>query len=113
MGTTAEKLQNILNAKNAIKEKFGIGDDVKFIDYADNISGGTSPDPDNPTGVNTDFFLCKSFQYEQSYPEYFDLKLEIRTPLNDGSGAGTELLLDFCFSLLYNILALSLVFCGN
>ena len=94
MGTTAEKLQNILNAKNAIKEKFGIGDDVKFIDYADNISGGTSPDPDNPTGVNTDFFLCKSFQYEQSYPEYFDLKLEIRTPLNDGSGAGTELLLD-------------------
>ena len=100
MGTTADKLQNILNAKEAIRSKFNLPDDLPFSQYADNINAGTSTepdtpdDPDVPTGVNTDFFLCKSFQYEQSYPEYFDLKLEIYTPLNDGSGAGTELQLD-------------------
>ena len=94
MGTTAEKLQNILNAKEAIRTKFNLPDDLSFIQYADNISGGTSPDPDVPSGVNTDFFLCKSFQYEQSYPEYFDLELGIYTQLNDGSGSGTEMQLD-------------------
>ena len=106
MGTTADKLQNILNAKEAIRSKFNLPEDLPFSQYADNINAGTSTDPDDPdtpdtpddpdvpTGVNTDFFLCKSFQYEQSYPEYFDLELGIYTPLNDGSGAGTELQLD-------------------
>lgn len=48
--STTEKLQNILNAKNAIKEKFGIGDDVKFIDYAQNINAST--------GGSTQYFRC-------------------------------------------------------
>ena len=76
MGTTADKLQNILNSKNAIKTKFNLPDDLPFSQYADNINAGTSTEPDDPdtpdtpddpdvpTGVNTDFFLCKSFQYQ-------------------------------------------------
>ena len=68
MGTTADKLQNILNAKNAIKEKFSIGDDVKFIDYADNINAGSGgivvPEnfsPASPSDVLLDrqFFNCR------------------------------------------------------
>lgn len=40
MGTTAEKLQAILNSKNAIKEKFDLPDDMPFSQYAENIKGG-------------------------------------------------------------------------
>jgi hypothetical protein len=40
MGTTAEKLQAILNSKNAIKEKFELPDDMPFSQYAENIKGG-------------------------------------------------------------------------
>ena len=68
MGTTADKLQNILNAKNAIKEKFSIGDDVKFIDYADNINAGSGGivvpgnfRPASPSDVlwGKQFFNCR------------------------------------------------------
>lgn len=40
MGTTQDKLQAVLNSKNAIKEKFGLPDDMPFSQYADNIKGG-------------------------------------------------------------------------
>lgn len=40
MGTTKDKLQAVLNSKNAIKEKFGLPDDMPFSQYADNIKGG-------------------------------------------------------------------------
>ena len=68
MGTTADKLQNILNAKNAIKEKFSIGDDVKFIDYADNINTGSGgivvPENFRPASLSDvlwgkQFFNCR------------------------------------------------------
>jgi hypothetical protein len=44
MGTTADKLQGILNSKNAIKEKFNIADSVPFSQYANII---TIPDTEN------------------------------------------------------------------
>ena len=61
MGTTADKLQNILNAKNAIKEKFSIGDDVKFIDYAKKINAGGS-DSDE-----TQFYRCTQVIPEEQW----------------------------------------------
>ena len=109
MGTTADKLQNILNAKEAIRAKFGLSKELPFSQYAHNMIPGIIPEPDNPddpdvpSGVNTDFFLCKSFQYEQSYPEYFDLKLGIYRQLNDGSGSGTEIQLDLLQTSPYSI----------
>ena len=38
MGTTKDKLQAVLNSKNAIKEKFSLPDDMPFSQYADNIN---------------------------------------------------------------------------
>ena len=37
MGTTADKLQAVLNAKNAIKAKFNLSDNLPFSKYAENI----------------------------------------------------------------------------
>lgn len=42
MGTIADKLNNILNSKNAIKSKFNLPDSLPFIQYADNIQAGGS-----------------------------------------------------------------------
>lgn len=39
MGTTADKLQKILDSKNAIKTKFNLADDLPFAEYVNNISG--------------------------------------------------------------------------
>lgn len=38
MGTIADKLQAVLNSKNAIKSKFNLSDDLPFSQYADNIN---------------------------------------------------------------------------
>lgn len=40
MGTTADKLEAVLNSKNAIRDKFGIPDSVPFSEYADLIQSG-------------------------------------------------------------------------
>ena len=40
MGTTAQKLQAVLNSKNAIKAKFSLPDDMPFSQYAENIQAG-------------------------------------------------------------------------
>ena len=40
MGTTADKLQAVLNSKNAIKNKFKLPDDMPFSKYAENIEAG-------------------------------------------------------------------------
>ncbi len=45
--STTEKLQNVLNAKNAIRDKFGLGN-IPFAQYAENIK----------TGGGADFYLC-------------------------------------------------------
>lgn len=51
MGTTAEKLQAVLNSKNAIRDKFNLGD-IPFSQYAENINaGGGSPD-------GAEFYKC-------------------------------------------------------
>ena len=103
MGTTADKLQNILNAKEAIRTKFNLPDDLPFIQYADNINAGTSTepdtpdDPDVPTGVNTDFFLCKSFEYAEGYAEsnFFTCELlAAGQPIGSISIGGTSYLLE-------------------
>ena len=38
MGTTADKLQAVLDSKNAIKSKFNLSDDLPFSQYAENIN---------------------------------------------------------------------------
>ena len=38
MGTIADKLQAVLNSKNAIKSKFNLSDELPFSQYADNIN---------------------------------------------------------------------------
>ena len=38
MGTIADKLQAVLNSKNAIKSKFNLSDDLPFSQYANNIN---------------------------------------------------------------------------
>jgi hypothetical protein len=45
--STTEKLQNILTAKNAIRDKFNLGD-IPFAQYAENIKAGGG----------ADFYLC-------------------------------------------------------
>lgn len=40
MGTTADKLQAVLNSKNAIKNKFKLPEDMPFSKYAENIEAG-------------------------------------------------------------------------
>lgn len=40
MGTTADKLQAVLNSKEAIKTKFSLPDDMPFSQYAENIQAG-------------------------------------------------------------------------
>ena len=52
MGTTADKLQSVLNSKNAIKNKFGLADDLPFSQYASSIV--TDGDV---------FFKCKELYY--------------------------------------------------
>ena len=47
MGTTADKLQAVLNSKNAIRDKFSLGD-IPFAQYAENIK----------TGSGAAFYLC-------------------------------------------------------
>ena len=59
MGTTADKLQSVLNSKNAIKNKFGLADDLPFSQYADAIKnnaggGGTG----GGGGTSAEMFLC-------------------------------------------------------
>lgn len=67
MGTTADKLQAVLNSKNALKEKFNLGD-IPFSQYAENIntaSGGiVIPENFNPASSadvwwNKQFFNCR------------------------------------------------------
>lgn len=48
--STTEKLQNILTAKNAIRDKFNLGD-IPFAQYADNIKAG---------GGGAEYFKCAS-----------------------------------------------------
>ena len=51
MGTTADKLQAVLNSKNAIRDKFNLGD-IPFAQYAENINtGGGSTD-------GAEFYKC-------------------------------------------------------
>jgi hypothetical protein len=47
MGTTADKLQAVLSSKNAIRDKFNLGD-IPFAQYAENIK----------TGSGAAFYLC-------------------------------------------------------
>ncbi|MBR2722829.1 MAG: hypothetical protein IKB77_00725 [Lentisphaeria bacterium] len=67
MGTTADKLQAVLNSKNAIKEKFNLGD-IPFSQYAENINtapgGIVIPENFNPASSadvwwNKQFFNCR------------------------------------------------------
>lgn len=75
MGTTAEKLQAVLDSKNAIKTKFNLPDDLPFSQYAENInpSGG-----DTPSGGALNFYQCKSITYEESYPDYYDMQVVVQ-----------------------------------
>ena len=68
MGTTADKLQAVLNSKNAIKEKFNLADDLPFSQYAKNINtapgGIVIPENFNPASSadvwwNKQFFNCR------------------------------------------------------
>ena len=68
MGTTADKLQAVLNSKNAIKEKFNLADDLPFSQYAENINtapgGIVIPENFNPASSadvwwNKQFFNCR------------------------------------------------------
>lgn len=65
MGTTAQKLQAVLNAKNAIKTKFDLPDDMPFSEYAENINAGndvsiyqcTDVTVEPTSGIEADFPL--------------------------------------------------------
>lgn len=76
MGTTADKLQAVLNAKNAIKTKFNLPDSLPFSQYADNIKitdgGGGNNEASGGTCV---FYQCVSREYQGAYPAYYDLQL--------------------------------------
>lgn len=54
METTVDKLQTILNSKNAIRDKFGLPDDLPFSQYAENIQ----------SGGETSFYECVSVDTE-------------------------------------------------
>lgn len=53
MGTTADKLQAILDSKNAIKDKFNLPDDLPFSQYAENITN-SSGEGDS----SGEYYLC-------------------------------------------------------
>lgn len=57
MGTTADKLQAVLNSKNAIRDKFNLPADMPFSEYAENIKGGSM-----------DFFKCAAVAGEEKEP---------------------------------------------
>ena len=68
MGTAADKLQAVLNSKNAIKNKFNLADDLPFSQYAENINtapgGIVIPGNFNPASSadvwwNKQFFNCR------------------------------------------------------
>ena len=68
MGTAADKLQAVLNSKNAIKNKFNLADDLPFSQYAENINtapgGIVVPDNFNPASTadvweTKQFFNCR------------------------------------------------------
>ena len=68
MGTAADKLQAVLNSKNAIKNKFNLADDLPFSQYAENINtapgGIVIPENFNPASSadvwwNKQFFNCR------------------------------------------------------
>lgn len=61
MGTTAQKLQAVLNSKNAIKSKFKLPDDLPFSQYAENIVAETNMDVSSTTAAASDVLEGKLF----------------------------------------------------
>lgn len=80
MGTTADKLQNILNAKNAIRDKFNLPDDLPFGQYADNIDA---------SGEEKKFRLCAEIYSSEVREASFIFDVEIHPYSINANGTTT------------------------